>query len=945
MRTGTVSRQSLPALAAALWLAGLTCFSAHAQDEPSIERPGPPKLEDFETDADDDGLPDGWYNFRDVKLADGGVVGKTCLRFECAKRSRPARASRAFGVEGKETEAIVIGMWLRAENIGPSERFGEEPMLMIDFLGDQIRQTGRGSLGPWSKLSGRGWVHVAKRIAVPPGTHDAIMSLGLIGSTGVLEVDGMTFDLLPVGGTATTNLVLNGDLELGDPDPVHWHLEGAQRVFKNTKVGAACLQLTKSGSKAMNHLSFPVEGLGSLSVQMMARASGLRGSGSVEVDLYFIDASGQNLEGDRAGARLFRWGGTFPWTEVHADAVVPRGAVQAVLQIGKSDGIGSVWVDDVRIEDGSGQAASWTPYHLQDETTDWTPYVPAEAIEPASALDASGLLEAPAGKSGHVVVKDGRLHFQDGRRARFFGVTVLPPTAFFPKERADELAERLARSGVNLVRLGDLDLPFGPGLALFDDSRDDTTVLDPLSMSKLDHLIAALKQRGIYVALELQSGRRFRAQDKVDDPDSLPPGGGPAAAFDPWIRNAAVAAAETLLTHVNPETGLALRDDPVLAWVTLSGELSIFDLEDGPTLPPAEQKTLQRLIQKSTVGSGARFRSQTEAAQWKSMADDLRKIGLKVPIAGGSHWRHSPPEYCAAQAGPGLDLIDDRLYWQPSPLGSPGQRSVVWDAPGTLVAAASKKRKTDRPYVAGQWCDHTQGLWALPYEAADLLFGVRTAAVEDWDGIVRRGVFYYPRTWGKASPGTSGGEDRFVAPEVVNANPAVFSLLPHAASLVYHARPDRGRRHVNLAVRGRMEIDTPHTQVLAGWPHREPAEFETLTMASNDPYIAIAASALGKDPIARAKRILVTVVGRVQPTGYAWDDPWRFEVSQPGQPPLLLEPARASLVWKRRGTLKAYALDNAGKRAKEASLDATKDGAKLVMDTSTGTTHWELVVE
>ena len=57
---------------------------------------------------------------------------------------------------------------------------------------------------------------------------------------------------------------------------------------------------------------------------------------------------------------------------------------------------------------------------------------------------------------------------------RFFGVSLIPPAAFLPRELADALANRLARSGINLVRLADLDMPNGPNRSLFDDTRDDT---------------------------------------------------------------------------------------------------------------------------------------------------------------------------------------------------------------------------------------------------------------------------------------------------------------------------------------------------------------------------------------------------------------------------------------------------------------------------------------
>ena len=82
-----------------------------------IERTGPPELDDMETDANKDGIPDGWYNARDVSwIADGGAVGPHFLRFRATEPGRPARISRAFGVDGRKTEAIILGA------VGPAER-------------------------------------------------------------------------------------------------------------------------------------------------------------------------------------------------------------------------------------------------------------------------------------------------------------------------------------------------------------------------------------------------------------------------------------------------------------------------------------------------------------------------------------------------------------------------------------------------------------------------------------------------------------------------------------------------------------------------------------------------------------------------------------------------------------------------------------------------------
>ena len=50
-------------------------------------------------------------------------------------------------------------------------------------------------------------------------------------------------------------------------------------------------------------------------------------------------------------------------------------------------------------------------------------------------------------------------------------------------------------------------------------------------------------------------------------------------------------------------------------------------------------------MRKDDVPTARRGWQDVESAQWKALADDLRKFGLKAPIAGGSHWRREP-EYC-----------------------------------------------------------------------------------------------------------------------------------------------------------------------------------------------------------------------------------------------------------------------------------------------------------
>ncbi len=567
-----------------------------------------------------------------------------------------------------------------------------------------------------------------------------------------------------------------------------------------------------------------------------------------------------------------------------------------------------------------------------------------------------------------MTVKDGHLTFGGKERARFFGVCLLPPAAFQPAELAERLADRLARSGVNLVRLGDLDAAYGPDRSLFDDARDDTKEFDPKAVERLDHLIAELKKRGIYVAVELQSKRRFRVDDGVALHGLLPSGGGPAAIFDSRMGQLALKSATALLGHKNLETELALKEDPALAWVTLAGETSLFDLLDNPrAMPEPYAKKLAELERRTQAAAGHRFWESLESGQFKKMAEALRKDDLKAPIASVSHWRREG-EFCAALAGTGLDLIDDRIYWPPLPWASPEIRSMIWASPARgLDSIAGIKRRADRPYVLGQWCNQTTPAWSFPDEAADYLLGVYMAVNSDWDGVVRRGVFLYPQVWGEGPAGTVGGEDLYQIPEALNGSPHVYALLPHAASLFLRGRGESGETKGRAAeavgkgtgkgrrrsgsewdpARGRLYFETPFTQGVAGWFRGETASFPQVELATENPFAVLVATSLSNEPIASTKRLLVSAIARVQPTDFRWVNGWKREVANPGRPPFLQEPVTATVKWKRKGDVRCYVLNNEGERVAPVTLEGLPhgEGVMLSIDGKTAAFHWEFTVE
>jgi hypothetical protein len=142
-----------------------------------------------------------------------------------------------------------------------------------------------------------------------------------------------------------------------------------------------------------------------------------------------------------------------------------------------------------------------------------------------------------------------------------------------------------------------------------------------------------------------------------------------------------------------------------------------------------------------------------------------------------------------------------------------------------------------------------------------------------------------------------------------------------------------------------LVIDTPHTFALVDASGRPATSYDGVTLRPDSNYGVLAASSLGREPIASSKRLLVTFLGRVEPTDLRWADDQRRVPGDPGIPPLRREPGRAVLTWKRSGMMRAYKLKPTGERAIQAPVEKTSEGWKLVLDGDKETVHWEVVVD
>lgn len=230
------------------------------------------------------------------------------------------------------------------------------------------------------------------------------------------------------------------------------------------------------------------------------------------------------------------------------------------------------------------------------------------------------LLDAPAGKYGFIENSYGQLRFENGRIVRMWGVNLAGASCFPTPERARRMVEQFVKYGFNIVRFHHIDTDFEPN-GIFKDVAPDaedrhkkpTGVFSEEQLKRLDYFIWLLKKNGIYVDLNLLSGRKFSEADGVRDARQLMrdygQAGKPVSMFDPHLIDLQKAFIAGLLNHYNPYTKLRYREDPAIAFLEIANETSLFRywfagkldagfLRGKESLPEFYQQQLNRLWRK-----------------------------------------------------------------------------------------------------------------------------------------------------------------------------------------------------------------------------------------------------------------------------------------------------------------------------------------------------------
>ncbi len=398
---------------------------------------------------------------------------------------------------------------------------------------------------------------------------------------------------------------------------------------------------------------------------------------------------------------------------------------------------------------------------------DWIPLDLKLDIAPGSALDFSFLNDGPAGRYGRVIVRpDGHFGFEKGpsRPVRFYGVNLAFSANYPDKALADRMAERFRRIGYNTVRIhhheGELIAQNAP----------DSLTLRADSFDKLDYLVAALKKRGIYLKTDLFVSRPVK-QTELDTEAGMDNFKAALLVSDKAMDNWK-AFSRKFLTHVNPYTGLAYKDDPALAWLSVVNESNAtnylgriegklrarFQQEWENWLKtryatneklraawadPAGSLTfaLPKSIEKNARGRDvAAFLTILHERAYRTMRAFLRnEIGTKALLTDLNGWSETPA-FMAARTQ--LDWVDNHFYWDhpqflerewnlPSQGGSGGRGAV--ESGGAGPSGLAMTRLFGKPFSVSEYNYSSPN----PYRAEGGLITGAAAALQDWDAVWR----------------------------------------------------------------------------------------------------------------------------------------------------------------------------------------------------------------
>lgn len=550
--------------------------------------------------------------------------------------------------------------------------------------------------------------------------------------------------------------------------------------------------------------------------------------------------------------------------------------------------------------------------YVIEEGSEWTRIKAMNDPAPGSALDFSQVVphDAPAGKHGWLVVRNGHFEFESlpGVKQRFYGVNFVGESNYPPAKDADRYVANLARIGYNAVRFHHHD----GGLA---DSRGE---LKPERMARFDAMVAACIKHGVYMTTDLYVSRRVAYRDMGIDK----PGFASMREFKTLVETHEGAFsnflnyAKNFLSHVNPHTGRRYADEPAMPLYSLVNEGN-----SRKELTLANERDFARRM-----------------TRW--VRDEMKS---RILLTNMNNYAY-PEEFDEVRANE-YDYADEHFY-----VDHPHFLEQKWSLPSELQNTNPLKR--DRHGLFWALGNRRRMGKAMPFVITEYNFsgpgayrslgGIETGALaarEDIDGLWRF-------AWSHGIKGVYGPKPMTYFD--MSGDP--LSLAGERASLCLFLRGDLDVGDADALkidpATGSLRIETGRTcGVFAESGKIRAGCIEANVMGAA---ATVWASSLDGNPLSASGRILLCHQTDVQNSGAAFADDSRTVLLRWGQMPHLMRKGRADISLSLAGgEWTVYALDCAGNRRgvvpshlQDGRLCFTADVAR---DPADATMNYELV--
>lgn len=381
-----------------------------------------------------------------------------------------------------------------------------------------------------------------------------------------------------------------------------------------------------------------------------------------------------------------------------------------------------------------------------------TKYIPYPFFYDDVPIDISFLFEKdkPAGNHGFLKVSGRDFVFEDGTKVKFWGTNFNGAGCFPEHDYAKKLARRLAKIGINLVRMHQLDSEWHtPNIFAFTKGKRVTEAhLDPESIDRLDFLIKCLKDEGIYVYMDMFTYRKFRSDEGVENAHKLADAGKPYCCYSRKLIELQKKFSTELWTHKNPYTGSKYCDEPAIVLAEIVNECELFYkpesfIYDEPYKSEfiemfdnwLKKQGINRDLSNINLSSWSDdqlldFKIELQKNYFREMYDHMRADGVKIPITG-TNWACSEDVYKAHEE---MDYLDTHPYfydWRWGEFEKFCINKSVTEIKKSYLTHCSVMADKDRPMYVSEW----DAPWPNEYRADSVIYSAAIGMLQGWSGF------------------------------------------------------------------------------------------------------------------------------------------------------------------------------------------------------------------